>query len=212
MTKLTLNDQQILEGLRNGDRSVQTAVYNAWFSRAFSFLVWGGASRELAEELAQDAMVTLFQKAETLESKHNGGLFKYYCQICRYSFCKSVRQAGSFSDFEEKYYQFTGETYPVSALPADEQEEKAAEENHWQYLLQKLMTNLLSVKDELLSSKCREHIELRFWKNMEHKDIAPLLGFAAGSARELFSRCMKKLEALARQCAGNDPELSAYFK
>lgn len=84
MTKVFYTDTELLIGLASGDREAVAAIYKLYHSVLTKWILSRGGLKDDAEDVFQEALVVLFEKAKSTE-------FCLTCKLSTYLFAVSKR-------------------------------------------------------------------------------------------------------------------------
>ena len=86
MPELTANE--LLQGLKTGDRKVIHRIYNDVFPKVKSYLMKNGAGKDDVHDVFHDALETMLVKVDKIQSSFDGMLM----QMCKYKWIDKTRK------------------------------------------------------------------------------------------------------------------------
>lgn len=147
------------------DRQAFCLLFDHFAPRIKSHLIKLGLEDHGAEDMAQDVMVTLWQKAHLFDAE-KAKLSTWIFRIARNKFIDLKRK--------RKYPTVNADDH-LYAMPAVEETDKPVE--------QKQDADLVSEALKTLSADQRTVIELSFYKEMSHSEIAEHLSLPLGTVK-----------------------------
>jgi len=169
---------QIVEGCRNGDRKAQKALYDALSGKMFAVCLRYMGSRDEAEDVLQDAFVTLYSK---LDSYSGAGSFegwarKIFVNTALMSLRKKdvLRQS---EDVDAAWNITSGEPTPV----------------------QKIGYRELSKMISELPTGFRTVFNMYIIEGYSHKEIAEALGVSEATSRSQLQRARALLQSRIKE-------------
>ena len=173
-----MNDSQLWQSLREGDKSALERIYKAHVRPLLSYGYRLTKDEQLAEDCVQELFVDLWNKRENLGD--NDAIRRYLFVALRRRIIRQIEQQKrrSVSD-EPMEYQFQAE------LAIDEilvQAELSAEQS-------------ARLKEVLqgLSKRQQEVIYLKYYAEMDYEGISEAMEVSYQSARNLLSTALKAL-------------------
>ncbi len=159
---------------RKKDKEAFAALFDYFAPRIKSFLIKGGASPDAADELAQDTMVTIWQRAESFDPA-KASASTWIFTIARNKRIDSLRRARpEFSADED--FDIEDETPLASDTIVQQQEEDA---------MAKAIQNLPAEQADLLYKS--------FFENKTHADIASETKIPLGTVKSRIRIALDKL-------------------
>lgn len=175
-------DSELIKIARTGDRQAFANIYAHFAPRIKSFLMRGGASPDLAEDLAQDAMVKVLRKAKLFDPA-KASASTWIFTIARNARIDAIRRASKPAlDGEDPALM------PEEAPRAD--------------VLCELKEREARIRDafQALSPEQREVMRLHFYEDEPHSAIAERLGLPLGTVKSrlrlAFSKVRKEISDL----------------
>lgn len=178
-----LSDEQIILKIRQGDEKMLVLLYKRNFDPIRALVQRNSGGRADAEDILQEALVILWQKAQQASFTLSAKLDTFIYSIARNLWLKNLRKNGrlvatSFNEAE-------------SLDPPAEAEGDMQEENDQAAILSRYMMQL--------SDNCRQLLSLFYFDRLDMEEIAERLQLAnAQTAKAKKYQCKKKLEALIR--------------
>jgi RNA polymerase sigma factor (sigma-70 family) len=177
-----LSDEEIIRRIREGDEKVLLALYKRNIEPVRSLVMKNSGQIADAEDLLQETLVAIWQKAARPEFELTARLDTLIYAIARNLWLKQLRKQG----------RLTATAFEDGDMDLPEAEVKNEEEGDQSAVLAKYM--------EQLGSTCRELLSLFYYEQWDMEKIAEKMGFAnADTAKAKKYQCKKKLEDLIRQ-------------
>ena len=177
MAELTHEEMVILIA-KNADRTAFKTLYLHYAPRLKSYLLNFKISENKAEELAQETMITLWQKASKFDAE-KAKLSTWLFRIARNKFIDLTRK--------QKYPTVNADDH-LAEMVAPEQTDKPVEAAQTAKTVQEAMATL--------DPKLKAVIELSFFEELSHSAIAEKLDLPLGTVK---SRIRKAFEMLRRE-------------
>jgi len=98
------SEEDLIEGLRAGDRDAFTVVYKEYWYRMFTVANRKLQNRELAEELIQDIFTRLWKERESIKITQ---LDYYLFSAVRYEVIDHIRAVGRQNNYIQYYQSFS---------------------------------------------------------------------------------------------------------
>jgi RNA polymerase sigma-70 factor (ECF subfamily) len=172
------SDEQLLSQVAGGDREAFAALFEAYARRVKSYLIRLGATPGLAEDLAQDAMVSVWRRAASYDAR-KAKASTWIFVIARNAWIDRLRR-----ERVELAYRDTlvlDEESPDEA-PDDAVTRGQAEEQ-------------ISAALETLSPDQRQVVQLSFFEDHSHSQIAERLSLPLGTVKSRLRLALIKLKA-----------------
>lgn len=160
---------------KDRDRKAFQQLFAHFAPRIKSFIMKQKVSDEVAEDLTQEVMVTVWQKAHLFDPD-KARLSTWLFRIARNKFIDKVRR--------QKYIEVDVDNH-VQVMEAAEK----TDEPVIQMQDQKRILNAL----EVLKPDLRQVIELSFYKDMSHSQISEALGLPLGTVKSRIRIAFQKL-------------------
>ncbi|HSI41277.1 MAG TPA: sigma-70 family RNA polymerase sigma factor [Xanthobacteraceae bacterium] len=168
----------ILAIARNGDRAAFAALFQHFAPRLKSYLIRAGAPAASAEELAQEALLSVWRKASYFDPA-KAGAAAWIFSIARNLRIDALRRQGRAARIEPD-----PSDEPDAVPGADSLLGLAERERHVRSAL------------GALSAEQRRVIELAFFEDKPHSAIAQELGIPLGTVKSRLRLAMGRLRTL----------------
>ncbi|MBU0478697.1 sigma-70 family RNA polymerase sigma factor [bacterium] len=182
-----LDDETLIEKFKNGDRGSFNMLAKRYQKRAVNYLYKLSRNFELAEDIAQMAFLTLYQKAALF---HTGCRFRpWFYKILTNLYYYEMRKKKNFLQYSlDASYEFpNGTTVSLketiaskAGTPLDELKEKEKRAN-----MKKLIASL--------PHKQKAALVLYIYNGLNYKDIALTLGCSAGTVKSRIHYALRSL-------------------
>ena len=96
--KVELNEQALLKGLAHDDTKAIETIYKENFNMVQTFIVNNNGSYDDARDVFQEAMITLYEKAQSDTFVLTSKIGTYIYSICRRLWLKRLQQKGRYSN------------------------------------------------------------------------------------------------------------------
>lgn len=170
--------ERLLERVAGGDRAAFAAVFAAFAPRVKAYLLRLGAPHAQAEDLAQDAMVSVWRRAASFDpAKAKASTWIFV--IARNAWIDRLRR--------EKVELAYRETAPVSEVSAEEAPDDAAQRGQTEEEMRAAL--------EILSEEQRQVVRLSFFEERTHAEIAERLSLPLGTVKSRLRLALMKLRA-----------------
>lgn len=162
---------------RTGDRIAFAELYRHFAPRLKSFVMRAGTSAEQAEELAQEAMVSVWRRASTFD-RGRAAASTWVFTIVRNKRIDSLRRL--------KRPQIDSDEYVATLMDgAPPDADTAAIAGEWQ--------RRLAGSIEALPSEQRQVLEKAFYEDKTHSDIAGELRLPLGTVKSRIRLALQRL-------------------
>lgn len=171
------NEQTLLQRVARKDRTALAEVYTRFQRPLFAYLFHLLGHKEQAEDILQEVMLIVWQKAYTF--KGNGSIASWIFGIAHHQAFKALRQPARVVLIEIEAASMIPDTAPepeAHALHQANQEE---------------LTRALTC----LTPEHREVLELAFFQDFSYKEIATIIGIPAGTVKSRISYARRALKA-----------------
>ena len=167
----------LLQLVANGDRDAFRRLFDDWWDTVYSAALRLTKSPEMAEDLAQEVFIRVWDHRDKLPGVDNMGAFLYTItrNLVRDVFRKQVLH-DSNQPFLSAYFDVAGAT-PV------------------QLLEQKELSHKISRALEKLPEHLRKVFVLRFIEGHGHKEISEVLQITPVTSRVFLARAVQQLRA-----------------
>ncbi|HYD72015.1 MAG TPA: sigma-70 family RNA polymerase sigma factor [Candidatus Binatia bacterium] len=169
-------DDALLVRIAGGDREAFAAAFARYAPRVKSYLLRLGAPGAIAEDLAQDAMVSVWRRAASYDpAKAKASTWIFV--IARNAWIDKLRR--------EKVELAYRETSSVPEESADEPPDEAA--------MRMQTEEQVSAALATLSDEQRQVVQLSFFEDMPHAEIAEALSLPLGTVKSRLRLALIKL-------------------
>lgn len=181
-----LKEHQLLEGLARNDRKITEQVYRDNFRQVQAWVQAHGGSSDDGDDVFQEAMTVLFQKAQQEAFRLSCKIGTYLVAVSKYIWYKKLQQQSRRPDFtpfddgdEEGGTQF-----------AYEDDVKVQEEREVHF-------EQLDLAMEELGEPCRSLLKAFYNEDKSMQDIAALFGYTnPDNAKTQKYKCLMRLKKL----------------
>lgn len=174
---LTPSQDELIEGLRTGDRAVMTWVYKNYKSIVVRYVVNNGGNSEEALDIFQDAIITTYEKLRDEKLVLNCSVATYISAVARNLWLKKWNQKSKVAPLMDDL----NEVIIDDIVPFEELDEASA----------KLVEEL-----NLLGDKCRAILRLYYYEKKNMEEIAIILGYTnADNVKNQKYRCLRQLKS-----------------
>lgn len=178
------DENAIFQGIRNGDPQILKSFYNRNFNIILSYVTRNSGNENDAEDIFQDALISLYQFLKKEETLHlRCSIHTYFYSICRNLWISKLRRAGKVSCCG-KINEIALELEPSILEDVEVKEQEQLYRKH-----------LLS-----LNCKCKNILFL-FFEGKSMKEISKLTNYSEGYVRKRKFECKEYLIQLIE----NDP-------
>ncbi len=172
------SDDALLVRIASGDRQAFASVFARYAPRVKSYLLRLGAPGAIAEDLAQDAMLSVWRRAgsyDPVKAKASTWIFV----IARNAWIDRLRR--------ERVELAYRETSPVSEESEDEAPDDAAVRSQTEKQVESALATL--------SEEQRQVVRLSFFEDRPHSEIAERLSLPLGTVKSRLRLALIKLKA-----------------
>jgi len=178
--KSEINEQALLKGLANNDSKAIDTIYKDNFNMVQAFIINNNGTYDDARDIFQEAMITLYEKAQSdtfvLTSKIN----TYVYSICRRLWLKRLQQMGRYSN----QVDHLEETVPV------EEDVELHEKRNAEFAIMDRALNSLG-------EPCKSLLEGYYLKKHDMQALAKEFGYTnADNAKNQKYKCLMRLKKL----------------
>lgn len=160
---------------KDRDRQAFQQLFAHFAPRIKSFILKQNVSDEVAEDLTQEVMVTVWQKAHLFDPE-KARLSTWLFRIARNKFIDKVRR--------QKYIEVDVDNHVQVMEAAEKTDEPVIQMQDQKRILKAL---------EVLKPDLRQVIELSFYKDMSHSQISEALGLPLGTVKSRIRIAFQKL-------------------
>ena len=194
-------EKELIARCRNGDARAWDELFNAHYDAAcrFVFQLASDFSREDAEEICQEAFVTVVRSLDS---------FKGASRFQTWMFRIAANKARDYRDKRNAAKRGGGQIplsldaeNPETGLKIDKPDEGPGPDD-----------KLLSLEEhafigealDALGDNCREIIQLRYFGDLSYEEISQDLDLNKKTVSSRLSKCLDKLEALTKAIFARD--------
>lgn len=177
MSEPELADEDMLVRVAQGDRAAFAAIFAKYAGRVKSYLLRLGAPAATAEDLAQDAMVSVWRRAASFDAA-KAKASTWIFVVARNSWIDRVRR--------EKV-EFAYRETPDAPAGAAEAPDDAA--------VRRQTEASIGAALQLLSEEQEQVVRLSFFEDAPHAEIASRLSLPLGTVKSRLRLALAKLRA-----------------
>lgn len=166
-----MTDEQIAEGIRNGDRSMESMLYERHHKLVLGYLIKKTMDVPLAEDLTQDTFLKAIKGIKKGKYKPSGKMSSWICTIGFRSFIDFVRSKKRKVWFLSRTEDFS----PLDIAESDEEDlMQAIDDNDW----------AISIREAIkeLHPRHQEVILMRIDEKMSFSEIAKATDVSVNTA------------------------------
>jgi len=175
--------EELLQSARAGDEAAFTQIYDLFFEKIYRFIFFRVGHKEVAEDLAEDVFIKVFQSLSSLAKDKSFESWLY--QIARNRIIDYYRSKKLVVPLEEVENTLEYETNVVDVVSLESQ--------------QKIFIKLLKE----LSAEQQVVIKLKFLEGMGNEEIASVMDKSEGAIRVIQHRAIAKLKELIAKFRDN---------
>ncbi len=180
IVKADTTEQALLKGLATNDSKAIETIYKDNFTMVQSFILHNNGSYDDARDIFQEAVIALYEKAQSDSFVLTCQIKTYVYSICRRLWLKRLQQLGRYSNQVDSLE----ETIPVEE-DLDIHEKRNAE---------------FAIMDRAMSSlgePCKSLLEGYYLKKMGMQELAVEFGYTnADNAKNQKYKCLMRLKKL----------------
>ena len=180
IVKAEQNEQALLKGLANNDSKAIETIYKDNFNMVQAFVLNNNGSYDDARDIFQEAMIALYEKAQSESFVLTCQIKTYVYSICRRLWLKKLQQMGRFSNQSDNL----DETVPV------EEDLEIHEKRNAEFaIMDRAMKSL--------GEPCKSLLEGYYVKKMGMQELAEEFGYTnADNAKNQKYKCLMRLKKL----------------
>jgi len=179
-----MEDNQIINGLRSGDRESISYLYESMYPMVETFVLKNGGEKDDAKNLFQDAIMVLYRKVvEDADFELKSRLSTFVYAIARNYWLHKLRRS-------EKYH------LKISTIEPDEVVDMGSD-----FLLkkenedkEKANYDLIKKAIDKLPEECKNILQLMYFEEKSLKEISEKMGYTSSFVRVKRMRCMDRLK------------------
>lgn len=178
--KATSNEQALLRGLAANDSAIIEQLYKENFSTIQAFILANNGSYDDARDVFQEAMIALYEKAQSGSFVLTCQIKTYIYSVCRRLWLKKLQQMGRFS------------------LPVDNLEETiSVEEDLEQHAKHEAAYAIMDRALKSLGEPCKSLLEGYYLQKMDMQALAAEFGYTnSDNAKNQKYKCLMRLKKL----------------
>lgn len=176
LNSVDASDERLLALIATGDRAAFAQVFQSYAPRVKSYLMRLGAGAAIAEELAQDTLVSVWRRAASYDvarAKASTWIFV----IARNCWIDRLRREKVEIAYRDVFEPPMDETSPSEAAEQSETQE------------------LVAAAMQTLSKEQQDVVRLSFFEDKPHSEIAAQLAVPLGTVKSRLRLAMVKLRA-----------------
>ncbi|GAC1532424.1 MAG: hypothetical protein NVS3B15_12570 [Sediminibacterium sp.] len=178
--KVDTNEQALLIGLANNDSRAIETLYKDNFAMVQTFILNNNGSYDDARDIFQEAMIALYEKAQSESFVLTCQIKTYVYSICRRLWLKRLQQLGRYSNKVDNL----DETVPV------EEDIGIHEKRNSEFAIMDRALNSLG-------EPCKSLLEGYYLKKMGMQELADEFGYTnADNAKNQKYKCLMRLKKL----------------
>lgn len=180
IVKAEQNEQALLKGLANNDSKAIETIYKDNFNMVQAFVLNNNGSYDDARDIFQEAMIALYEKAQSESFVLTCQIKTYVYSICRRLWLKKLQQMGRFSNQVDNL----DETVPV------EDDLEIHEKRNAEFaIMDRAMKSL--------GEPCKSLLEGYYVKKMGMQELAEEFGYTnSDNAKNQKYKCLMRLKKL----------------
>lgn len=180
IVKADTNEQALLKGLALNDSKAIETIYKDNFSMVQAFILQNNGSYDDARDIFQEAMIALYEKAQSESFVLTCQIKTYVYSICRRLWLKRLQQLGRYSNQVDSLE----ETVPV------EEDLEIHEKRNAEFAIMDRAMNSLG-------EPCKSLLEGYYLKKMGMQELAEEFGYTnADNAKNQKYKCLMRLKKL----------------
>jgi len=181
-----LKEHQLLEGIANNDRKITEQVYRDNYKQVQAWVQGRGGSADDGDDVFQEAMTILFQKAQNEEFRLSCKIGTYLVAIAKYIWYKKLQLQNRRPDF----LPFDSGEEDANDIRAYEDDVKVHEEREVYF-------EQLNAAMEELGEPCKGLLKAFYNENKSMQEIAGLFGYTnPDNAKTQKYKCLARLKKL----------------
>ena len=178
--KADTNEQALLKGLALNDSKAIETIYKDNFSMVQAFILHNNGSYDDARDIFQEAMIALYEKAQSESFVLTCQIKTYVYSICRRLWLKRLQQLGRYSNQVDSLEE---------TIPVEEDLEIHEKRNAEFAIMDRAMNSL--------GEPCKSLLEGYYLKKMGMQELAAEFGYTnADNAKNQKYKCLMRLKKL----------------
>ena len=183
MTKVFYTDTELLEGLARGNRDAVAAIYKLYHSVLTKWILTRGGLEADAEDVFQEALVVLYEKAKDPE-------FCLTCKLSTYLFAVSKRLWFKKAERAANYYSLSDEEGGEKEIGTYDDDLQVHAEKEMQF-------DQLSKAMDQLGEPCSSLLKAFYQDKKNMQEIAELFRYTnAENAKTQKYKCLTRLRKI----------------
>lgn len=178
--KADTTEQLLLKGLANNDSKAIETIYKDNFAMVQTFILQNSGTYDDARDIFQEAVITLYEKAQSQSFVLTSQIRTYVYSVCRRLWLKRLQQMGRYANHVDSLE----DTIAVEE-DLDLHEKRNAE---------------FAIMDRALNSlgePCKSLLEGYYLKKMDMQELASEFGYTnADNAKNQKYKCLMRLKKL----------------
>lgn len=178
--KAEFNEQVLLKGLAQNDSKAIETIYKDNFNMVQAFIVNNNGSYDEARDIFQEAMIALYEKAQSESFVLTCKINTYVYSICRRLWLKRLQQLG----------RYTNQVDGLEETVQVEEDLEIHEKRNADF-------NMMETAMNSLGEPCRSLIEGFYIKKMDMQSLSKEFGYTnADNAKTQKYKCLMRLKKL----------------
>lgn len=180
-------EKETIERIRSGDNEALRDLYSKSRNTTISYLKRSGASQIEAEDIFQEAIITVYENIILGRFELTSSLQTYIVVVARNRLYRHLRSK------KVKTQELIADSEELNQVNFEKEQERISKEDKQNHQM-KLVQNALNQ----LGEPCRSILNLYYMKGLTTKEIAEEFGYTHASLKVKRFRCMQKLRELIK--------------
>ena len=178
--KADTNEQALLKGLANNDSRAIEIIYKENFNTIQAFILNNNGSYDDARDIFQEAMIALYEKAQSESFVLTCQIKTYVYSICRRLWLKRLQQLGKYTNQVDSLEE---------TIPVEEDLDNHEKRNAAFAIMDRAMNSL--------GEPCKSLLEGYYLKKLGMQELADEFGYTnADNAKNQKYKCLMRLKKL----------------
>lgn len=178
--KADSNEQALLKGLANNDSRAIETIYKDNFNTIQAFILNNNGSYDDARDIFQEAMIALYEKAQSESFVLTCQIKTYVYSICRRLWLKRLQQLGKYTNQVDSLEE---------TIPVEEDLDNHEKRNAAFAIMDRAMNSL--------GEPCKSLLEGYYLKKLGMQELADEFGYTnADNAKNQKYKCLMRLKKL----------------
>jgi len=178
--KADSNEQALLKGLANNDSRAIETIYKENFNTIQAFILNNNGSYDDARDIFQEAMIALYEKAQSESFVLTCQIKTYVYSICRRLWLKRLQQLGKYTNQVDSLEE---------TIPVEEDLDNHEKRNAAFAIMDRAMNSL--------GEPCKSLLEGYYLKKLGMQELASEFGYTnADNAKNQKYKCLMRLKKL----------------